>query len=230
MENLSNIDLIGFCAESIENHKAWLEFIRRFNRHIKLSVIKAYRLLSISNLGKEIILNEEIRDLVQEVYIKLVKNNCKLLKNLKPGDNGSISAYLSLTCVSVVKDHFRKIGRLKRKPPVKCIDNGAYITNEGKLINKKMFLFIPSNSEDQLIAKDLLEKVKNYYSSVHPKRNNKKRKLIFQLYFLKGLSIKDISRIKGLNISLANANALIWRMKKEIRDFVCNDLYLTKAK
>jgi len=223
MKNLSNIDLIKTCAESADNQKAWLEFIRRFDHHIKLSVIRAYRYLTIRNLGKERILEEEIKDLVQEVYIKLVKNNCKLLKNFKPKYNGSISIYLSLTCASVVKDHFRKSGTLKRKAPNKGSDGRIYSANEGKLINKKISYFLSANPEEKVIAKDILEKAENYYSIFHPKRNNEKRKLIFQLYFLEGLSIKDISRIKGLNVSLANANKIVWKMKREIRNYIYNN-------
>lgn len=222
MKNLSNIDLIKACAKSADNQKAWLEFIRRFDHHIKLSVIRAYRYLIINNLGKEKILKEEIRDLVQEVYIKLVKNNCKLLKNLKPEYNDSIYAYLSLTCASVVKDHFKKLGRLKRKSSMECNNGGIDITNEGKLIKKRVSSFISSNVEEKVIAKDILEKAENYYSIFHPKRNNEKRKLIFQLYFMEGLSIKDISRIKGLNVSLANANKIVWKMKREIRNYIYN--------
>lgn len=230
MKNLSNIELLKACAENAENQKAWIEFIKRFDRHVRRSILKAYKYLAATNLGKEIILKEEIRDLVQEVYIKLVKDSCRLLKDFNSEYNDSIYAYLALTSASVVKDHFRKFGTIKRKA-----SNGFYqvrlnITEEMKLINKMMSSVIPSNPEKQIIAKDMLEKIKDYYSSNHSKRNNKKRGLIFQLYFLQGLSIKDISCIKGLNISSNYANTIIFRMKREIRNLILNDSFSAKAK
>jgi len=230
MKSLSNIDLIKTCAENTENQKVWLEFFKRFDRYIKLCVLRAYRLLAVSNFRKDIILKEEIRDLVQEVYMKLFKNGRKLIKNFEPEYDDSIYAYLSLTCTSVVKDHFKKFSRLKRKEPTQFKDTKNVFALEAKSIDKMMSSFEVSNPEDQVIVKDLLEKIKHYYNTFHAKKNNERRKLIFQLYFLEGLSINDIACIKGLNISLNNVNTIIWRMKKEIRNYVYNGSFSYKAK
>jgi len=223
MKNLSNTSLIKTCAESLENQKAWLEFLERFDRHIKLSVLRAYRFLSISHLKREII-KEDIRDLVQEVYLRLVKNDCRVLKNFKPKYDKAFYAYLSIICASVVKDFFKKFSRLKRKGYMYSIDERSAISKENKMISKRLLpSFMQTNPEKQVIAKDLLEKVKNYYSSADSKKGDKRKELIFQLYFIHGLSIEDISCIKGLNISLSNANVTIWRMKREIRSLFLKD-------
>ena len=222
MKNLSNTALIKACAESIENQKAWLEFLRRFDRHIKLSVLRAYRFFSINLLKKDTV-KEDIKDLVQEVYIRLFKNDCKVLKNFKPKHDDAIYAYLAIMSTSVVKDFFKKFGRLKRKGYMESIDDSEDISKENKLINKSLSSFMRTNAEKQIIAKDLLEKIKSHYNSNNSKKDDKRKDLIFQLYFVHGLSITDISRIKGLNISLSNANTIIWRMKRNIRSLVFND-------
>lgn len=222
MKNLTNTALIKACASRLENQKAWLEFLRRFDRHIKLSVLRAHRFFSISFLEK-VIVKEDIKDLVQEVYIRLFKNDCKVLKNFKPKYENAIYAYLSIMCTSVVKDFFKKFGRLKRKGYLESIDERSDINKENKLINKSLSSFVRTNAEKQIIEKDLLEKIKSHYNSTNSKKDDKRKELIFQLYFVHGLSITDISRIKGLNISLSNANTIIWRMKRNIRSLVFND-------
>ena len=228
MRYLSNAALIKKCAESLENQSTWLEFIRRFDRHIKLSVLRAYRLLSI-NLSQREILNEDIRDLVQEVYIRLVKNNCKVLKRFKPKYDHALYGYLSIICASVVKDFFKKFSRLKRRVYIESIDERPTIIQKNKLITNSMPSFIGSNPEKRVIAKDLLQKVKSHFNSANSTKENRRKELLFQLYFIHGMSIKDISRIKGLNISHSNANIIIWRMKKEIRSLVYNDSLTPKG-
>lgn len=222
MRYLSNAALIKKCAESSENQSTWLEFIRRFDRHIKLSVLRAFRLLSTNLLHRET-LKEDIRDLVQEVYIRLVKNDCRALKTFKPKYDDAFYGYLSLICTSVVKDFFKKFSRLKRKVYIQSIDERPTISQKNKLITKSLPSFIGPNPEKWVIAKDLLQKAKSYYNSINSTKEDKRNELIFQLYFIHGLSIKDISRIKGLNISHSNANIIIWRMKRKIRSLVYKD-------
>jgi len=228
MRYLSNAVLIKRCAESLESQNAWLEFMRRFDRHIKLTVLRAYRLISI-NLPERKILNEDIRDLVQEVYIRLVKNDRKVLKTFKPKYDDAFYGYLSIICTSVVKDLFKKFSRLKRKIYIESIDERPAITAKNKLTTKSLSSFIGANPEKLVIAKDLLQKVKSYYNSANSTKEDKRKELLFQLYFIHGFSIKDISRIKGLNLSHSNANIIIWRIKKEIRSLVYNDSLTPKG-
>ncbi len=229
MKDSSDSFIIKECAQGAHNQIAWCEFIRRFDRHIKLTVIRAYKYVSISTKSKQHISKELIRDLVQEVYIRLVRNNCKILKNFRPSNNGSIFAYLTLTSASVVKDYFRKTGRLKRKGSLLSICEELDFSKADCIMNNRLASFTFTNPEEQLIAKDLLEKLEEHYSSVDAKGNNNIKELLFKLYFLKGMSIRDISRINGLNITLGNINTIIWRMKREIKNFVCNGSVSQKA-
>jgi RNA polymerase sigma factor (sigma-70 family) len=222
MKDIADRFVIEECAQSANNQIAWREFIRRFDRHIKLTVIRAYKYVAISTKTKKNISKEEVRDLVQDVYIRLVRNNCKLLKNFRPSNNGSIYAYLTLTSASVVKDYFKKTGRLKRKGSLLSICEELDSPQASCIMNNRLASFTFNNPEEQIIAKDLLGKLEEHYSSVNSKGNNRIKEMIFKLYFLKGMSIKDISRINGLNVSLNNINTIIWRMRKEIKNFVCN--------
>lgn len=222
MKDIADRFVIAECAQSANNQIAWREFIRRFDRHIKLTVIRAYKYVAISAKTKQNISKEEVRDLVQDVYIRLVRNNCKLLKNFRPSNNGSIYAYLTLTSASVVKDYFKKTGRLKRRGSLLSICEELDSPQASCIMNNRLASFTFTNPEEQIIAKDLLGKLEEHYSSVNSKGNNRIKEMIFKLYFLKGMSIKDISRINGLNVSLNNINTIIWRMRKEIKNFVCN--------
>ena len=228
MRYLSNAALIKKCAESLDNQKAWFEFIRRFDRHIKLSVLREYKLISVNLLERKI-LKEDIRDLVQEVYFRLVKNDCKALKTFEPKYDHAFYGYLSIISTNVVKDFFKKFSRLKRRVYIESIDEQPAISQKNALITKSMPSFIGSNPEKRVIAKDLLQKVTSYFNSTNSTKEDKRKELLFQLYFIHGLSIKDISRIKGLNISHSNANVIIWRMKKEIRSLVYNDSLTPKG-
>src|SRR5437763_8016698 len=99
-KSLSIEELIRECAKGPAS-AAWVEFDRRFKRLIGGVVIATCRKWSKNPL-------EFVGDLVNETYIKLLRNNCSLLVRFKPQHENAFLGYLKFVAASVSHNFFRK--------------------------------------------------------------------------------------------------------------------------
>jgi DNA-directed RNA polymerase specialized sigma24 family protein len=102
--------LVHFIAQNPTNEKAWREFYRRFHQHISLSIGKAIRITGHpSSIGIA-------EDLVQELYQKLIKKNCKALHDFTSENENGIFKYLQIIAIRVVLNDLAQRGAKKRPP------------------------------------------------------------------------------------------------------------------
>jgi len=98
--------LIRICAQTGQA-PAWEEFIRRFSPLISRVVVKtAYRWGKFSP--------SVLDDLVQETYLKLCTDNCRLLRTFDFRQPEAIYGYLKVVTANVVHDHFKSARAAKR--------------------------------------------------------------------------------------------------------------------
>src|SRR5437879_3706524 len=91
--SMSAAELIRACAESSDGG-AWEEFVRRFHRPVSLSVVRiAYQWGSIPQ--------QVVDDLVQETYLKLCADKCRLLGQFAANHPDAISGYVKTIAVNV---------------------------------------------------------------------------------------------------------------------------------
>src|ERR1700686_3646400 len=98
--SLSAEELVRACAES-GNAEAWEEFVRRFRLVIGAAVRRiAYR------YGKP---NDAmVDDLIQDTYLKVCSDRCRMLRDLKPQHPDAFFGMLKVTAANVARDHFRR--------------------------------------------------------------------------------------------------------------------------
>ena len=108
MHQLSARQLIDRCSKRPPEELAWQEFVRRFHATIHKGVSDVYARLSgcehnVTSPAAE----EVVRELVQEVYRRLTRNNSEALRQVKANHDDSMKNYLLLVCMNVTRDHIR---------------------------------------------------------------------------------------------------------------------------
>jgi RNA polymerase sigma-70 factor (ECF subfamily) len=104
--SVSAEELIRACAES-DDGAAWEEFVARFHRPVSLSIVRAaYQWGAIPR--------QAVDDLVQETYLKLCADKCRLLRNFAAQHPEAIAGYIKTIAVNVAHDHFKSLHSQKR--------------------------------------------------------------------------------------------------------------------
>ena len=103
---MSEMELIRACAESGDD-ATWNEFVSRFQRDIGLSIIR-----TANRWGHAA--QQVMDDLVQETYLRLCEDKCRLLLEFATQHPEAIAGYMKTIAVNVVHDHFKSLHTQKR--------------------------------------------------------------------------------------------------------------------
>lgn len=134
-------------------------------------------------------LDEEAKDILQNILMSIWTNN--KLAGIKVKD--TIDYWLAITARNATINHIK----IKKKEVL--IKDTSYFEN------------IPFNIEENRdFDKDAIQKIKNIYSSL-----SGRDKLLFNLYFYKEMSLKDIAKI--INAPIGTVSSVITRIRKKIK-------------
>jgi DNA-directed RNA polymerase specialized sigma24 family protein len=95
-------ELVAACQSG--DQAAWFEFVGRFNRRVTLFVLREYRTCCEARGD----VCDVVRDLTNEVYLRLVANGCGALRDFGREGDHVLLAYLARTARAVVLDHARR--------------------------------------------------------------------------------------------------------------------------
>jgi RNA polymerase sigma-70 factor (ECF subfamily) len=120
--------LVAACVTT-KDELVWVEFIRRFHPLISTVALRTAR-----QWGEPV--PSLLDDLIQETYLKLCSDDCRLLKNFRSRYSSAIFGFLKVVTANVVHDHFKASRAAKRGAGVffDSLDdhegNENYITND----------------------------------------------------------------------------------------------------
>src|ERR1700761_9745085 len=114
LSSVSANELARICTES-GDEDAWREFVHRFQRPIALAVLRTARCWGVHSSAL-------LDDLVQETFLRLCADDCRLLRNFVPREPDSIIGYLKVLAANVAHDKLRNEKALKR--------GGAFVRQE----------------------------------------------------------------------------------------------------
>src|SRR5436309_2166379 len=106
--SLSAVELIVRCGRT-GDAAAWNEFVRRFHERILLYVLRERRSYGLTENEAE-----AVRDLTQEVYVRLLANDRRTLCEFRGESEPAALAYLACIVRSVVSDQLRREKSQKR--------------------------------------------------------------------------------------------------------------------
>ncbi|HEY2391197.1 MAG TPA: sigma-70 family RNA polymerase sigma factor [Candidatus Angelobacter sp.] len=196
--SLSCDELVRVCARS-GNAEAWLEFVSRFQ---KLITAIAWRVARRYGETSDLI----IEDLVQETYVKVCADSCRLLREFQPHHPDAIYGMLKVTTTNVVHDYFRASDTDKRGGRIAHCDLSD------------IEALVPSNSSgpehtERLI---LLQEVDDALQSLSSEFADRDRE-IFWLYHRQSLTAREIAEILTFGLTTKGVESILHRLKNHLR-------------
>ncbi|MFN7992231.1 MAG: sigma-70 family RNA polymerase sigma factor [Bryobacteraceae bacterium] len=183
---LSSDELIRICADGAAP-EAWDAFIHRFHKRITAVVYRVARRYPPEYLTLR-------EDMVQAVYLRLCKNECKVLRDYTLRHENGAMGYLGVIATSTVHDFFRSKGNLPT--------GGEELPEDGPAID---------HGEDR---KDLQRDVDKILRAKATPRDQE----IFRLYYIQGLTAKMISQKARFGLSESGVETLVRKLGRLVRD------------
>ena len=201
----SSTELVAACAGS-KDEAAWAEFIRRFHIVIAAAVLRTARRWGEPS-------RSQLDDLIQDTYLKLCENNCRLLRSFRPRREDSIYGFLKVVATNVVHDHFKAALAAKR---------GAGQT-ETLTDPVRMDPKIPDPNSFDVVGQRLqLVQVDDILTQLTAGKDQERKRMIFWLRHRQGLTASEIAAIPSLGLTTEGVESVLMRLVAMIRGHIFN--------
>ena len=199
-------DLLRRCGHRLTDIELWDEFQKRFQRRIFLYLLRACRVTR----GQQDELREVVLDLAQEVYVRLVQNDGRILRSFRGQTEFAVKAFLARIATSVVADHFRYQMAEKRQAQVISIDQARENVETSRVAG--------TDFDEQAIGAVLSWiDIDRVLRSDGDRRNAARNFLIFKLHYVDGFTSAELSEFPGFALSVSGVEAVLNRIRKRLR-------------
>jgi RNA polymerase sigma-70 factor (ECF subfamily) len=198
---MSAEELIHACTE-LGDGAAWQEFVRRFYRPVSLSIVRAaYQWGAIPG--------QVVDDLVQETYLKLCADRCRLLRDFAIQHPDAVSGYIKTIAVNVAHDHFKSIHSRKR--------------GSGEITQLLEDVEFPAKGRDiggqaAIEREILLKQIDRCLEACSEGREKERDRLIFWLYYQQGMSAHAIAALPSVRLTAKGVESAIFRLTRLVRE------------
>ena len=196
-------ELILACLHDGEE-SAWAEFIRRFNPLIARVVVRtAHRWGEFSR--------SVLDDLVQETYLKLCAEDCRLLRTFNSRQPEAIYGYLKVVTANVVHDHFKGAHAAKRGSGETAEDiesDGIQALSSSKLTH---------SNQASMERTILLQEIDLHLARSISAEELPRSRLIFWLYYRSGLSANAIASLPSIGLTTKGVESALLRLTRLVR-------------
>ena len=204
----SGPDLIRECGQKLTDRTLWTKFQDRFQGLIFLYLLRALRFRNMDEDASGV-----VPDLAQEVYLRLVQHNGRVLRSFKGTTDFSVMAFLAKVAATVVLDHQREQLRDKRRGQVIPID--AVRNNEQSGRRGPESPEFDSSALSSILSWIDIERI----VEAEPDRKNARRNaLIFKLHYVDGLTSAEIAQYPGFDLTKPGVETVLSRLRKRIQD------------
>ena len=193
--------LIRACAES-NDAAAWEEFVARFHRPISLSIFRIAD--QWGGTPQQI-----VDDLVQETYLKLCADKCRMLLNFANRHPDAVIGYMKTIAVNVARDHFKSLHSQKRGEG----ETDQFQEDAEHQAHSRGF-----GSIDAMEREVLLKQIDDHLQSCAAGPNQERDCLIFWFYYQQGMSAKAISALATIQLGAKGVETVIFRLIRCVRE------------
>lgn len=212
----SAVALVKDCGLSTDP-AAWTEFVDAFNRRIVAAVIRERRQRGLSS---EPTAADAVSDLVQDVYLRLLANDRRALRDFRGETELSVYAYLARIVRAAVGDRTRRDSSRKRHAQTVPLDAG--VDGEGSTpLSELLAASEVSSPELQMRERAVPGRLRALLAGggvPNPERDA----LVFELHVLEGLSAREIAGIPALDLSLSAVEGVLRRTRERLRERLGN--------
>jgi RNA polymerase sigma factor (sigma-70 family) len=199
---LSSADLLRECGQRMTDPILWKQFQDRFHKTILTLVMRV-----MWNRFRNDCLDEAC-DLVQDVYMRMLDDNGRMLRSFRGDADFSVKAFLARVVLNVVSDHYRSMVAEKRGP--------AKIISIEDARDQGMDL--PGEAVDLDIASILSWiDVERLMESESDRRNAARNILIFKLHYVDGFTVKEIAQFPSFGLKESAIDAVLQSMRSHLK-------------
>lgn len=190
---MSDEELVQECAKNTDP-EAWEEFGKRFERDIKLVVIRVCREWGVNS-------QETIKDLCQDAYVKLLANNCSVLVRFNSQGPGSFRRYLKVATANMVRDHLRPI--VPKLEKTDDLEKAEQVQSSGYGNAKSVELEILFREMDDRLRQQGI---------------SEQERTIFWLFTRKRLTSKEIAALPWVGLTSKGVESVIHRLRELLKE------------
>jgi len=198
---MSAAELIQACAE-FNDGEAWTEFVARFHRPISLSILRI-------SYQWDRIPQQVIDDLVQETYLKVCADRCRLLRDFASEHPDAVSGYIRTIAVNVARDYFKSRHSQKRG------------TAEASQFQEGLEPEARNGSpggQDAIERQVLLAEIDRCLETCSEVPDRERDRLIFWLHYRQGMSAKAIATLPTVGLTAKGVESAIFRLTRLVRE------------
>jgi len=203
----SAADLVRECGQKLTDRTLWTEFQERFQGLIFLYLMRSLRLQRIEDDAADI-----VPDLAQEVYLKLVQHDGRILRAFRGTTEFSVMAFLARISASVVHDHQRREASERRGGQVVPIESEQVAEWDGKAPRDS-----PEFDSSQLRSILSWIDIDRVVEGDPDAKNMRRNALIFKLHYIDGFESSEISRFPGFGLTKPGVDTVLARLRKRIQ-------------
>jgi RNA polymerase sigma factor (sigma-70 family) len=207
LEALPSIRLFELCASCFEDSQYWEEFVRRYNKSLTRCVYHAYRRFSGETHPPQWI----VAELLQDTYLKILKNKCASLRRFRGEAEIEAEVYLMQIAISVTVDYLRRQHSLKRHMRVESIE-GFRPSEE----SWEWRINMPNPYTEELAERELIKLLRRTFTG----KNSERDILLFMLHFREGLTPQEIAKAKICDLKPTSIAHALERMRSKLRELV----------
>ena len=182
----------------------WVEFVRRFHPLIATVVLRTAR--TYGELAPAL-----HDDLIQETYLKLCADDCRLLSNFRSRHPGAIFGFLKVVTANVVHDHFKASHAAKRGGH----SNPASLEEEQG--SQAHVIEFPGYNSSRIEKNILVQEIDRCLRRTIPPAELSRCRRIFWLYYRCGLSARAIASLPHINLTTKGVESTIFRLSGLVR-------------
>jgi DNA-directed RNA polymerase specialized sigma24 family protein len=201
-------ELVRRCGRDLGDRELWAQFQRRFQRRIFLYLMRASH---ASGADPEVV-EEQLSDLAQQVYLRLVRNEGRVLRSFRQDSELSVRAFLARIATAVVSDHFRFQTAGKRQGQVISIDQARETIERIRGAGRDA-----SSGQDSLLSLIDVERELALASAGNRARVARDL-LIFRLYCVDGFTADELAAFPGFRLSAHGVETVVARIRDRLRD------------
>ena len=151
-------------------------------------------------------------DLIQDTFLKLCADDCRLLRNFRAQHPSAIFAFLKVVTANVVHDHFKASHAAKRRA-------GGILTSLKIQGKNEEFAANPADGcdRDDVERKILIHEIDRcLIKAIAPTELPRSRR-IFWLYYRCGLSARAISVLPSIDLTTKGVESTILRLNRLVK-------------
>jgi len=198
--DLSPVQLVKKCAGS-NDPELWKEFIRRFQPVIAAAVLRAAR--PFGDPPRQL-----LDDLIQDTYLKLCEDDCRMLRSFRPQGENSIYGFLKVVAGNIVRDHFKaELAEKRGAGQVEAMEEPFQTDPKTK----------GSDGEPPIYRSVQLGEIHKALLKVTAGKDQQRKCMIFWLRHRQGLTASEIAALPSMGLSTEGVESVLLRLTILVR-------------